>query len=172
VLQKPPEELLNATGRNDLWPLFIEASHYRSFGSGFASERFLQLLVDLTAVQERLGQQEIFFNSAHNMVIGSWLATGWLGLATIALCFTAAFREAVRLDLPSRRFIIPVLLALVANGMTVQGIFGEFNIHTITWAALLIMIRVRCRALASPLPVRAKKNMIGRLHGEPLRQLA
>ncbi|KUO68701.1 MAG: hypothetical protein APF80_04750 [Alphaproteobacteria bacterium BRH_c36] len=146
ALQKPPAELLNATGRNELWPLFIEASHNRSFGAGFASERFLQLLVDFTAVQERLGQKEIFFNSAHNMVIGSWLATGWLGLATIAICLASAFREALRLDTPSRQFIIPLILALMANGMTVQGIFGEFNLHTVTWAALLVMIRVRLRA--------------------------
>ncbi|MBU1213090.1 MAG: O-antigen ligase family protein [Alphaproteobacteria bacterium] len=146
ALQKPPAELLNATGRNELWPLFIEASHNRSFGAGFASERFLQLLVDFTAVQERLGQKEIFFNSAHNMLIGSWLATGWLGLATIAICLASAFREALRLDIPGRQFIIPLLLALIANGMTVQGIFGEFNLHTVTWAALLVMIRVELRA--------------------------
>ncbi|MBU2581855.1 MAG: hypothetical protein KJ622_09075 [Alphaproteobacteria bacterium] len=155
ALQKPPTELIKATGRNELWPLFIEASQYRSFGSGFASERFLQLLVNLTAVQERLGQKEIFFGSAHNMVIGTWLATGWLGLATMGLCLGAALREAMRLDAPARRFVIPILFALVVNGMTVQGIFGEFNYHTVTWAAVLVMIRVRLRAGAAPAAVRA-----------------
>lgn len=156
ALQKPPEELLNATGRNELWPLFIEASHYRILGNGFASERFLQLLVDVTAIQERLGQRDIFFNSAHNMLIGAWLATGWVGLATVAFCLASAVREALRLDLSAQRFIIPVLLALIANGMTVQGVFGEFNIHTVTWTALLVLLRVRLRAMHAAARPRAR----------------
>lgn len=172
ALQKPPAELLNATGRNELWPLFIEASQNRSFGAGFASERFLQLLVDFAAVQERLGQKEIFFNSAHNMLIGSWLATGWLGLATIAICLSAAFREALRLDIHGRRFIIPVLLALAANGMTVQGIFGEFNVHTVTWAALLVMIRVRLRANSAAQSARRNPKFNTVPFGRPQRQFA
>lgn len=147
LLQKPVEELERATGRGQFWPLFLDATAGRNFGSGFAAgERFIQLLLDPVAVQERMGRANVFIASAHNMVIGAWVATGWLGLLTMLACLGMAWREGMRLDLYGRRYVLPMLLLLFANGLTTPGLFGEFNMHTIAWVGLLCFVRSRAAA--------------------------
>ena len=148
ILQKPVIELQNATGRTNFWPIFLEASGGRPFGSGFgAGERFIQLLMEPNELHERLGSEEIFLRSAHNIFIGAWMTTGWLGISIVVVCLVSAFSWAMRLDRDGRRFVIPVLLALLTNGMTVPGAFAEFNMHTMTFIAALCFIRVRSTAL-------------------------
>lgn len=150
ILQKPIVELEQATGRGQFWPLFFDATAGHNFGSGFAAgERFIQLLLDPAAVQERMGRPNVFIASAHNMVIGAWVAMGWLGLLAMTACLVLAWREAKRLDVHSRRYVFPMLLVLFANGLTTPGLFGEFNMHTIAWAGVLCLIRSRQTALAT-----------------------
>lgn len=152
ALQKPVVELEQATGRGKLWPIFIEATLDRNVGAGFAAgERFIQLLVDEAAVQERLGTTRVFFSSSHNMLISSWVGTGWIGLLTLATCLGLAWREGTRLDAAGRRYVLPILLVLSANGLTTPGIFGEFNLHTVTWVTILCCIRAHRTA---PRPTR------------------
>lgn len=160
TLQKPVEELEKATGRGKFWPLFIEATADRSFGAGFAAgERFLQLLADPAKLAEELGTETVLISSAHNMLIGAWVAAGWLGLLGVASCLGLMWREAMRLDLQGRRFILPMLLLLVANAMTTPGPFGEFNLHLLLLAAMLVYIRVRLHEMSpagSAVPIRPR----------------
>lgn len=161
VLQKPVVELEQATGRGKLWPIFIEATLDRNVGAGFAAgERFIQLLVDEALVEERLGKTQVFFSSAHNMLISSWVGTGWIGLLTLATCLSLAWREGARLDPAGRRYVLPILLVLAANGLTTPGIFGEFNLHTVTWVTILCCIRAHRtapRSATDPAPAAGRR---------------
>lgn len=152
ALQKPIVELEKATGRGQFWPLFLEAMADRNIGAGYAAgERFIQLLLDPATVAQQMGRERVFISSAHNMLVGAWVATGWLGLLSIATCLSLAWREAMRLDLKGRRYCLPMLLLLTANGMTTPGMFGEFNLHTLCLASVLVCIRSRLARNAVPL---------------------
>lgn len=144
TLQKPVEELEKATGRGKFWPLFLDATADRNFGAGYAAgERFLQLLVDPAQLAEQLGAETVLISSSHNMLIGAWVAAGWVGLLAVVTCLALTWREGLRLDLAGRRFVLPMMLLLIANAMTTPGPFGEFNLHTLLYAAILVFIRVR-----------------------------
>jgi hypothetical protein len=92
-----------------------------------------------------LGPNDVFIASAHNMAIGAWVGMGWVGICILITTLGQALLAASRLDVSARRFVYPVVLMVIANGMTTPGILGEFNIHTITWAALLAFLRTRDR---------------------------
>jgi exopolysaccharide production protein ExoQ len=145
VLQKPVAELAENNGRSEFWPIFIEAARDRPFGGGFAAaERFIQL-VNYDAVLRILGPNDVFIASAHNMAIGAWVGMGWVGICILITTLGHALLAASRLDVSARRFVYPVVLMVIANGMTTPGILGEFNPHTITWVALLAFLRTRDR---------------------------
>lgn len=143
VLQKPPEELANATGRGTFWPTFIEATRHRVLGSGFsAADRFVQLLIPTTALAEELGREAVFITSSHNMFLGAWAGTGLVGLGFAYLVLASAVQWGLKLDLGGRRFVVSLVLFLVLNGMTTPGIFQDWNVNVLGFVAALAYARV------------------------------
>lgn len=143
VLQKPVEELANATGRGTFWPTFIEATRDRVIGSGFsAADRFVQLLIPTSGLAEELGRETVFIASSHNMFLSAWAGTGVIGLGFAAVVLGTAFRWGMRLDLSGRRFVVSLMLFLCLNGMTTPGIFQDWNVHVLGFVAALAYARI------------------------------
>lgn len=156
VLQKPAEELANATGRTTFWPTFIEATRGRLFGSGFsAADRFVQLLIPTSALADTLGREEVFITSSHNMFLSAWAGSGMLGIAFAGITLLTAIRWGLKLDAGGRRMVVGVVLVLVLNGMTTPGIFQDWNVHVLVFVAVLAYARIgaapEARTLRAPL---------------------
>lgn len=143
VLQKPPEELADATGRGTFWPVFIEATKDRFVGAGYAAgDRFIQLLIPTTALAERLARDAVFISSSHNMLLSAWAGTGLIGIGLCAMVLGAALRWGMKLDRAGRRLIATCVFFLILNGMTTPGIFQDWNINVLTFVALLAYARI------------------------------
>lgn len=144
VLQKPPEELTNATGRVEFWPAIIEGTRDRLFGSGFsAADRFLQLLVSASELRARVGETELNLSSAHNMFLSAWAGTGLLGLTMAVTVLAVALRWGFRLTGGGRRFVIAFVFSLILNGMTTPGIFQDWNVNVLAFVGVLAYARIR-----------------------------
>ncbi|CAO4184770.1 O-antigen ligase-related domain-containing protein [Methylorubrum aminovorans] len=143
VLQKPPEELADATGRGTFWPVFIEATKDRFVGAGYAAgDRFIQLLIPTTALAETLARDAVFISSSHNMLLSAWAGTGLIGIGLCAMVLGAALRWGMKLDRAGRRLIATCMFFLILNGMTTPGIFQDWNINVLTFVALLAYARI------------------------------
>ncbi|MGA4551005.1 O-antigen ligase family protein [Methylorubrum aminovorans] len=143
VLQKPPEELADATGRGTFWPVFIEATKDRFVGAGYAAgDRFIQLLIPTTALAETLARDAVFISSSHNMLLSAWAGTGLIGIGLCAMVLGAALRWGMKLDRAGRRLIATCVFFLILNGMTTPGIFQDWNINVLTFVALLAYARI------------------------------
>ena len=143
VLQKPPEELADATGRGTFWPVFIEATKDRFVGAGYAAgDRFIQLLIPTTALAETLARDAVFISSSHNMLLSAWAGTGLIGIGLCAMVLGAALRWGMKLDCAGRRLIATCVFFLILNGMTTPGIFQDWNINVLTFVALLAYARI------------------------------
>lgn len=159
VLQKPVEELADATGRGTFWPTFIEATRGHLFGSGFsAGDRFIQLLIPVDTLTAEMGQKELFLASAHNMFLSVWAGSGILGLACAVLVLATAFQWGMKLDLAGRRVVLSLLLFLILNGMTTPGIFNNWNVNVLAFVAALAYARVGVLARASALAAVARRD--------------
>lgn len=143
VLQKPPEELADATGRGTFWPVFIEATKDRFVGAGYAAgDRFIQLLIPTTALAETLARDAVFISSSHNMVLSAWAGTGLIGLGLCAMVLGTALCWGMKLDRPGRRLVATCVFFLILNGMTTPGIFQDWNINVLTFVGLLAYARI------------------------------
>ncbi len=143
VLQKPAEELAGATGRGTFWPIFIEGTKDHMIGSGFsAADRFIQLLVPGADYLETLGPEGMAIQSSHNMLLSAWAGTGLIGLGFCALVLTTAFQWGLKLDPAGRRFVATSVFFIILNGMTTPGIFQDWNIHVLTFVAVLAYARI------------------------------
>ncbi|MBD8907340.1 O-antigen ligase family protein [Methylorubrum zatmanii] len=143
ALQKPAEELAGATGRGTFWPLFIEGTKDHLVGSGFsAADRFIQLLVPPAAYMDALGPEGMAIQSSHNMFLSAWAGTGLIGLCFCAVVLTSAVQWSRKLDRAGRRLVATCVFFLILNGMTTQGIFQDWNLHVLTFVALLAYARI------------------------------
>ena len=143
VLQKPPEELADATGRGTFWPVFIEATKDRFVGAGYAAgDRFIQLLIPTTALAETLARDAVFISSSHNMLLSAWAGTGLIGIGLSAMVLGTAIRWGMKLDRAGRRLIATCVFFLILNGMTTPGIFQDWNINVLTFVGLLAYARI------------------------------
>jgi O-antigen ligase len=143
VLQKPPEELADATGRGTFWPVFIEATKDRFVGAGYAAgDRFIQLLIPTTALAETLARDAVFISSSHNMLLSAWAGTGVIGIGLCAMVLGAAMRWGMKLDRAGRRLVATCVFFLILNGMTTPGIFQDWNINVLTFVGVLAYARI------------------------------
>ncbi|ACL59225.1 O-antigen ligase family protein [Methylobacterium nodulans] len=143
LLQKPPDELANATGRGTFWPTFIKATQDHLVGSGFsAGDRFVQLLTSTTELAEELGRDAVFITSSHNMFLSAWAGTGIVGIGFAAVVLGTAIRWGMVLHLRHRRFIVTMVIFLALNGMTTPGIFQDWNVNVLGFVAMLAYCRI------------------------------
>ncbi len=146
LLQKPAEELENATGRTTFWPAFIAATRDHVIGSGYsAGDRFLQLLIPTSDLADSLGRDKIHISSSHNMFLSAWAGTGVAGLAFAVVVLGNAVARGLHLDRGDRRFVVALVLMLVLNGMTTPGIFQDWGNNTFVFVAMLSYIRIGLR---------------------------
>lgn len=155
ILQKPAEELANATGRGTFWPTFIAGTKDHLVGSGFsAADRFIQLLIPTSTLAETLGRDAVFIASSHNMFLSAWAGTGLIGLGFCAMVLGTAIRWGMKLEIGGRRLVATSVIFLALNGMTTPGIFQDWNVNVLAFVALLAYARVgvlgRNAAAAAP----------------------
>lgn len=167
ILQKPAEELANATGRGTLWPTFLAATGDRLVGSGYsAADRFIQLLMPPTALTDASGRDTVFLTSAHNMFLSAWAGTGLIGLCFCATVLGSAVRWGLKLDLAGRRLVVSSVIFVALNGMTTPGIFQDWNVNVLAFVALLAFTRIgllnQSAAWGAPAPRPAARPMTGR----------
>ncbi len=143
VLQKPEEQLANATGREVFWPALIAATRDHFFGSGFAAaDRFLQLLLPPGQLRVLVGDTSLNLSTAHNMYISAWAGTGLAGIALGLTVLGTAVAWALKLAPAGRRFVLSFVFFLALNGMTTPAIFSSWNIALLAFVAVLAYARV------------------------------
>ncbi|OAS19743.1 O-antigen ligase family protein [Methylobacterium platani] len=146
ILQKPREELANATGRGTFWPTFIAATRDHLLGSGFsAADRFVQLLIPTTELADELGRDAVFITSSHNMFLSAWAGTGLVGLGFALLTLIEPVRFAACADRGTRRIVACLILMLALNGMTTPGLFQDWNVNVLAYVAVLALARAARR---------------------------
>lgn len=146
ILQKPREELANATGRGQFWPTFIAATKDHLLGSGFsAADRFVQLLIPTTGLADELGRDAVFITSSHNMFLSAWAGTGLVGLSLALLTLIEPVRFAAPADRGTRRIVACLILMLALNGMTTPGLFQDWNVNVLAYVAVLALARAARR---------------------------
>lgn len=143
VLQKPSDELMRATGRSEIWPIFLAGTRDHMFGSGFsAADRFVQLLVPAGSFPDSFIRDQFHFGSSHNMFLSAWAGTGVVGLSFAVAVLGNAIRGALRLDIGGRRLVISVLVMLILNGLTTPGIFQDWGPMSFAFVAVLAYSRL------------------------------
>jgi exopolysaccharide production protein ExoQ len=141
-LQKPPEELLNATGRYAIWSLMWDFTKDNYFGSGFGSDRFIQLLGNTTEVSSRLGSSTVFIYSAHDAILSAWVAAGWLGVIALVFVYGSGVRYCSRPETPHRCSRTMVLVFMICNGVAVPGLAGVFSPSPPLWIVWIAVLAI------------------------------
>ena len=140
---------MRATGRSEIWPIFLTATRDHMFGSGFsAADRFVQLLVPAGYFPDSFIRDQFHFGSSHNMFLSAWAGTGVVGLSFAVAVFGNAIRGAMRLDIGGRRLVLSVLVMLILNGLTTPGIFQDWGPMNFAFVAVLAYSRLG--ALGAP----------------------
>jgi exopolysaccharide production protein ExoQ len=136
VLQKPKEELLGATGRYAIWSTFWDVTKDNYFGSGFGSDRFIQL-VGGADVGDRLGSANVFVSSAHNAALSAWSAAGWIGVVGLLFVFIDGIRYTAQFRGNERVTATMCLVFIVLNSLTIPGLGGIYSCIWLVWIAVL-----------------------------------
>jgi exopolysaccharide production protein ExoQ len=136
ILQKSTEELLNATGRYTIWSIIWDATKDRYFGSGFGSDRFIQLLSNMAEVNVRFGAPSVFIMSAHDAVLSAWTAAGWLGVVAMFFVYVAGIRYCSHYGGNHCVATTMILIFIILNSLTVPGLGGFFSPIWFIWIAV------------------------------------
>jgi exopolysaccharide production protein ExoQ len=140
VLQKPTAELIGATGRYAIWSLLWDATKGTYFGSGFGSDRFVQLLGSLGEVTTTLGSTNVYIMSAHDAVLSAWIAAGWLGAVALLFVFAKSIRQSVKYGGDQRATTTMTLIMIILNSLTIPGLGGGWSCIWLLWIAILSIV--------------------------------
>ena len=148
ILQKPKEELLGATGRYTIWSVLWDASKYNYFGTGFGSDRFIQLVGSLDELSDRFGTTDVFIMSAHNAALAAWLSAGWLGIVALVYVFENGIRDSVKGGINERAPATMILVFIILNNLTIPGLGAYYTCTWIVWIAVLSTVDRRINRTA------------------------
>jgi len=151
VLQKPSSELLAATGRYAIWQILWEVSQNQYFGTGFGTDRFVQLLAGLGQVSERFGS-DINLNSAHDAVLSAWIGAGWLGVTALLFVYATGIRYCAKYGGRYRTSTTMILVFIVINSLTVPGLGTYYSPYWLIWIAALSIAAAEQRARVKAQP--------------------
>jgi len=140
ILQKSQEELLGATGRYTIWNILWEAGKDNYFGSGFGSDRFVQLVGNIDEINDRLGTSDIFVMSAHNAALSAWFAAGWLSVVALFFVFLNGLRYSVKCSINERATTTIVLVFMILNNLTIPGLGSNYSCIWLVWIAVLSVV--------------------------------
>jgi exopolysaccharide production protein ExoQ len=161
ILQKSTEELLNATGRYTIWNIIWDASKDNYFGSGFGSDRFVQLLANVAEVNYRVGAQSVFIMSAHDAALSAWVAAGWLGVIALFFVFINAIYNSAKCDGSQRTTTMMIVTFIILNSLTIPSLGGWYSHIWLVWiAALSVVAQPRQSTLPAPLRLRPLQKAI------------
>jgi exopolysaccharide production protein ExoQ len=156
LLHKPSEELIGATGRYGIWSAFWELTQNNYFGTGFGSDRFGQLLGNASLLSERVEAMGIDFLSAHNAVLGAWVAAGWPGLIGLLFAIVAGLRCCAKSGSVERTATMMVLVFITINSLSTSALGGRYSVQWLVWIATLSIAAGQkhnyCESSASALP--------------------
>jgi hypothetical protein len=138
LLHKPSEELISATGRYTIWSVFWELTQNQYFGTGFGSDRFVQLLGDTSLLSESsAGVERIDILSAHNAVLGAWVAAGWPGVIGLLFASVAGLRCCAKSGSVQRTATTMVLVFMTINSLSTPALGGRYSVQWLVWIATL-----------------------------------
>ena len=140
ILQKPKEELLSATGRYTIWSILWTLAKDNYFGTGFGTDRFMQLIGNMDEVADRLGTKDIFVMSAHNAGLAAWLSAGWLGVVALFFVFLNGIRFSLKSGADHRVPTTMVLTFIIVNNLTIPGLGGNYSCVWLGWIAVLSIL--------------------------------
>ena len=138
-LHKPKEELIGATGRYEIWSVFWELTQNDYFGTGFGSDRFVQLLGDTSLLSESFASfgQRIDILSAHNAVLGAWMAAGWPGVIGLLFASVAGLCCCAKSGSVQRTATTMVLVFIIINSVSTPALGGRYSVQWLVWVATL-----------------------------------
>jgi hypothetical protein len=136
-LHKSSEELIGATGRYTIWSVFWELTQNQYFGTGFGSDRFVQLLGDANLLSESSGGQRIDILSAHNAVLGAWVAAGWPGVIGLLFASMAGLYCCAKSGCVERTATMMVIVFMTINSLSTPALGGRYSVQWLVWIATL-----------------------------------
>ena len=140
ILQKPKQELLGATGRYTIWSILWDTAKNNYFGTGFGSDRFVQLIRDIDELTYRLGTADIFIMSAHNATLSAWFAAGWLGVVALFFVFLNGIRYSVKSDTNQRAATTMILVFIILDNLSIPGLGANYSCIWLVWIAVLSIV--------------------------------
>jgi hypothetical protein len=155
IIQKPVEELTSATGRYVIWDVLVTATKDNVFGSGFGSDRFVQLLAGLPTVVEVWGAEQVNLASAHNALLSSWVASGYVGVSAVLIVYISAVQWCISGPSSVRPGASACITFLILNGLTVPGIGAVYTVQTLVWLECLAWVEASSRQKTTGTPGQA-----------------
>ena len=133
VSGKTPAMILTVTGRLPLWTAVYRATRDKPFGQGFvAAERSFVLI---GRRETSIGWQA---RSAHSGYVSAWMGAGWVGVLPLLAIFASVGARVLRMRAGQIAWLLPILMLLAINNLTVIGIGGQYN------PAWLVVIGLAC----------------------------
>ena len=146
ILQKPPTELLAATGRYRIWEIFWTATQNQYFGSGFCTDRFIQLIAGLGEASVAFESDTINIYSAHNAILAAWVSAGWPGVVALLFANATGIHFCAKFGGKYRASTTMTLAFIALNSLTIPGLGGYYSASWLVWIAALSIAGSQYRA--------------------------
>jgi hypothetical protein len=157
VLQKDSENFYDATGRLNIWPIYINILKGYPLGTGFWSDREF--------LYEHLGSfaQQWFSPNTHNGYLSAYLSAGIPAILCLSLVYISTIRHLARQPSNVRRIGLSMLMILFINSLTYPGIGGYFTLWYYVLAAIIALSNLRIATTRPTEHVLRHAGPLGRL---------
>jgi len=161
VLQKDPEHYYDATGRLNIWPIYINILKDYPLGTGFWSEREF--------LYEHLGsfaQHQWFLPpNTHNGYLSAYLSAGIPAILCLSIIYISTIKHLRRQPSHIRRIGLSMLMILFINSLTYPGIGGYFTLWYYVLATIIALSNLRIASTRPTEHVLPRAGPVGRLPG-------
>jgi hypothetical protein len=159
VLQKDSEHFYDATGRLNIWPIYLEILKDYPLGTGFWSEREF--------LYEHLGsfaQHQWFLPpNTHNGYLSAYLGAGIPAILCLSLVYISTIKHLARQPSRIRRIGLSMLMILFVNSLTYPGIGGYFTLWYYVLVAIIALSNLRIASTRPTEHVLPDAGPLGRL---------
>ena len=161
VLQKDSEHFYDATGRLNIWPIYINILKDYPLGTGFWSEREF-LYEHLSSFAQH---QWFLPPNAHNGYLSAYLSAGIPGILCLSLIYISTIKHLGRQPSQIRRIGLSMLMILFINSLTYPGIGGYFTLWYYVLATIIALSNLRIASTRPTEHVLPRAGPVGRLPG-------
>jgi hypothetical protein len=161
MLQKDSEHFYDATGRLNIWPIYINILKDYPLGTGFWSDREF--------LYEHLGsfaQHQWFLPpNTHNGYLSAYLSAGIPAVLCLSLVYLSTIKHLGRQPSHIRRIGLSMLMILFINSLTYPGIGGYFTLWYYVLAAIIALSNLPIASTRPTEHVLPHAGPVGRLPG-------